>query len=650
MIHSLDYDTRLTLDRLLPRIRPRAKNDAEWRAFRSNLDAQFPRLFQLLRGLYGNQYDFFYHLESLLHVLFDAFQERPKVLRQQDKQRLKDPLWFKREHMLGAACYVDLFAGDLKRLRDRIPYLKELGLTYLHLMPLFKAPKDNSDGGYAVSDYRQVNPDFGTMTDLKRLASALRKEGIVMVLDFVFNHTSDEHRWAAQAQQGDPEYLDYYFCFDSRDELAPYAPYLREIFPEARPGCFTWREDMRKWVWTTFNSFQWDLNYRNPAVFNAMLGELLYLANAGADILRFDALAFVWKEAGTTCENLPQAHQLIQAFNAAARIAAPGVLFKSEAIVHPDDVVRYVDFNECQLSYNPLFMAMLWNSLATRDVRLMTRSLQARFPIPDDTAWINYIRGHDDIGWTFDDTIAWSLATDPDHHRRFLNQFFTGQFPGSFAKGVPFQENKTTGDCRVAGQLASLAGLEKAIDEQDDDEIDRSINRILMMHALIFSAGGIPVLYIGDELGLLNDYSYQQDVHKRNDSRWVNRVPIGDAQLDLRHQPDTPNGRVYAGLQRLIRLRKQTPILGDASTRIIDTGNVHVFGLTRHRDAETLVVLANFADFEQTLDRHRLSSLFPAGHGPVVDLLEDGQALSDEQQVTLKPHQVRWLVADEEAV
>ena len=644
MMHSLDYDARKTLDRLLPRLQPKATSKAEWQAFTENLDQQFPRLFGLLHGLYGNQYDFFYHLESILGTLFEAFQERPKVLRSQDKKRQKDPHWFKSEQMLGAACYVDLFAGDLKSLREQIPYFKELGLSYLHLMPLFKAPEANSDGGYAVSDYRQVNPSLGTMTDLKRLGSALRNEGIVMVLDFVFNHTSDEHEWARKAQHGEQEYLDYYFCFDSKGDLAPYEPYLREIFPEIRRGSFTWRDDMQKWVWTTFNNFQWDLNYRNPAVFNAMLGELLFLANAGADILRFDALAFVWKEKGTVCENLPQAHDLIQAFNAASRIAAPGLLFKSEAIVHPDEVVRYIDTDECQLSYNPLLMALLWNSLATRDVTLMTQSLQARFPIPNDTAWVNYIRGHDDIGWTFDDSIAWRLGINPDDHRRFLNQYYTGQFEGSFARGVPFQENKTTGDCRVAGQLASLVGLEKAIEAQDEEEITRSINRIMMLHAIIFSIGGVPVMYMGDELGTLNDYRYQQDVDKQNDSRWVNRVPVNEADLAKRHQSDTPGGRVYAGLQKLIRLRQSQPLLGDAHTHIIETGNPHVFGFTRTHDAETLLVLANFSDFNQPIDPQLTQSLLSVG--AIVDLLQEGGEVKQQtDRLELMPHQVCWLVS-----
>ncbi|MCH8552150.1 MAG: amylosucrase [Natronospirillum sp.] len=636
-----ERDVTHTLQRLVPRLKAQASSAEDWAEFEPNLEAQFPRLFSLLRGLYGDQYDFFWHLEQLLHTIFSAWQERTKTLRRQDARRERDPNWYRNQKMVGAAVYVDLFAGDLKGLKERIPYFQELGLTYLHLMPLFKAPEANSDGGYAVSDYRQVDPKLGTMQDLKNLAAALRKAGICLVLDFVFNHTSDEHPWALSAQQGDPEHLDYYFCFEHKWEADEYGRTLREIFPEIRKGCFTWREDMQRWVWTTFNSFQWDLNYGNPAVFNAMVGELLFLANAGADILRFDALAFIWKEKGTSCENLPQAHQLIQAFNAATRMAAPGVLFKSEAIVHPDEVVKYIDRDECQLSYNPLLMAMLWNSLATRKVRLMTRSLQERFPIPEDCAWVNYIRGHDDVGWTFDDDIAWELGINPHDHRNFLNQFYTGRFPDSFARGVAFQENEDTGDCRVAGQLASLAGLEKAMEEQDEQAIESAIQRILMLHSIIFSIGGVPILYMGDELGLLNDYSYEQHVDRQNDSRWVNRVPIGERELALREQPETPHGRVYAGLQALLAKRRAFDLLGEGGTHIVETDNMHVFGFIRHQEAERMLVLANFSEHGQAVSQSFLTGVLSPD--PLTDVLADQPALVQDGRLEIRPYQCLWL-------
>jgi amylosucrase len=379
--------------------------------------------------------------------------------------------------MVGGVCYVDLFAGTLTGLRERLPYFKTLGLTYLHLMPLFESPEGNSDGGYAVSSYRRVNPRLGTIEELAELAREFQEQGISLVLDFVFNHTSDEHEWALHAQAGDPEYERFYFLFPDRTMPNAYERTLREIFPTVRRGSFTWREDIRKWVWTTFNSFQWDLNYANPAVFRAMAEEMLFIANIGVEILRLDAVAFIWKRMGTSCENQPEAHQIIQAFNSIARITAPAMLFKSEAIVHPDDVLSYISPRECQISYNPLLMALLWESLATREVKLLDHSMRNRFRLPQGTAWVNYLRSHDDIGWTFDDNDARWEWMDPTGHRKFLNQFYTGRFPASFARGLPFQENPTTGDARVSGTLASLAGLEQAMQSGDQQQIELAVRR-----------------------------------------------------------------------------------------------------------------------------------------------------------------------------
>jgi amylosucrase len=315
--------------------------------------------------------------------------------------------------------------------------------------------------------------------------------------------------------------------FPDRQMPDAYDAHLREIFPDVRRGSFSYRPEIDRWVWTTFHSFQWDLNYRNPVVFNRMAEEMLFLANAGVEVLRLDAVAFTWKELDTSCENLPGAHLLIQAFNALARIAAPTLLFKSEAIVHPDDVARYIAPYECQLSYNPLLMALLWEALATRDVRLLQRSMQRRFAISPQCAWVNYVRCHDDIGWTFDDQDAAALGIQGFDHRQFLNAFYTGRFPGSFARGLPFQYNPTTRDMRISGTCASLAGLEKALREETDAEVELAIRRILVMHSVILSIGGIPLIYLGDEVGTLNDYGYRTDPARAEDSRWVHR-PAAD--------------------------------------------------------------------------------------------------------------------------
>ena len=378
---SLPGEAARSLSRLLPRLskayaQPIAADPPGWQTFTQRLEAHFPALFELYLELYSSRYDLFYHLEDLLCSLARAWFERPHDLRQLDVAREENPLWFQSNHMLGGVIYVDLFAGDLKGVRSKIPYFQELGLTYLHLMPLFLAPEGENDGGYAVSSYRQVHPPLGTMEELASLARELRAAGISLVLDLVFNHTSDEHLWAEKAKAGDTDYQEMYHIFPDRTLPDAYELTLREIFPDEHPGAFSpFPGAEGGWVWTTFHKYQWDLNYANPAVFNRMSEEMLFLANQGVEVIRLDAVAFIWKQMGTSCENLPQAHTLIQAFNAVRRISAPALLFKSEAIVHPDDVVKYIDPAECQLSYNPLLMALLWNSLATRKVRLLAQDI-----------------------------------------------------------------------------------------------------------------------------------------------------------------------------------------------------------------------------------------------------------------------------------
>jgi glycosidase len=503
--------------------------------------------------------------------------------------------------MLGGVCYADLFAGDLKALRTKIPYFKEIGLTYLHLMPLFKVPDAENDGGYAVSSYRQVNPAWGTIEDLTNLADSLRKEGISLVLDLVFNHTSDEHDWVKQALEGKLEFQEYYRMFPDRVMPDAFEKNMREIFPDEHPGAFTYRKEIDRWVWTTFHAYQWDMNYANPAVFNQMAGEMLFLANLGVEVLRLDAVAFIWKELGTSSENLPQAHLLIQAFNAVARIASPALLFKSEAIVHPDDVVKYINLQECQLSYNPLLMALLWNTLATRKVDLLEQALRQRFSLPEGTAWVNYVRCHDDIGWTFSDEDAANLNINGTDHRQFLNDFYAGRFPGSFARGLPFQENPKTGDVRISGTCASLAGLEKALKEETIREVNLAIRRILLIHGIILTIGGIPLIYLGDEVGLLNDYSYRYDPTKVNDSRWVHR-PISDwDKINRRLESDTLEGKIYTGLQRLIRLRLDNPVFTGQEIQVINTGNPHVLSYVRLHDHQRALVFANFSEEAQDL-------------------------------------------------
>jgi glycosidase len=604
-----ERESQKTIKRLLPRMEERlkekiAKDSQGWRTFSTRLQKHFPQLFKLYFDIYHEQYDFFFHLEDLLISLASAWFARPADLRELDNAREENPLWFQSNQMLGGVCYVDLFAGDLKGVKSKIPYFKELGITYLHLMPLFKAPESENDGGYAVSSYREVHPPLGTMKQLASLARELRQAGISLVVDLVFNHTSDEHIWAERAKAGDEDFMDFYRIFSTREMPDRYEQNLREIFPEEHSGAFTFFPNLFKeggWVWTTFHSYQWDLNYANPAVFNRMVEEMLFLANQGVEVLRLDAVAFIWKKLGTGCENLPEAHTLIQAFNAVAQIASPALIFKSEAIVHPDDVVKYISPNECQLSYNPLLMALLWNSLATRKTDLLSQALGTRFKIHPETAWVNYARVHDDIGWTFSDEDAALLGVNGNDHRRFLNEFYRGRFNGSFARGLPFQENPFTGDCRISGTCASLAGLEKALHEEGANEVELAVRRILLIHGVILTVGGIPLIYLGDEVGTLNDYTYRDDRAHERDSRWVHRPQADWKKYSKRNDSNTIEGRVFQGLKMLIEMRKQHEAFTGGELEVIQTENEHVLGLMRTHAGRRAVIFANFSEEAQTI-------------------------------------------------
>lgn len=651
-IEDVTFEAELTLKRLWPRVSPlwacpetaSAQQKSQQREFEERLRSTWPRLFRLLFQLYGTRYDFFFHLEEVLRTAAQAWIDRSSELRHTDESRTYEDEWFQSERMAGGALYVDLFSENLGKLRESINYFKNLGVTYLHLMPLFAVRPGNNDGGYAISNYRSIDPRLGTIEDLQILADELHEAGICLVLDFVFNHTADDHYWAQQAQAGDREFQQYYYIFKDRTKPDQYERTLREIFPTVRRGNFTWHDGMQRWVWTTFNSFQWDLNYRNPAVFRAMLEEMLFLANTGIDILRLDAVAFIWKQMGTSCENLPQAHLLIQAYNAVTRIVCPGMVFKSEAIVAPNDVLTYISPNECQLSYNPTLMALLWESLATREVKLLNRSLAYRHKIPEGTAWVNYLRCHDDIGWTFEDSDAAAVGINAYDHRQFLNKFYTGQFPNSFARGVPFQYNPDTGDMRISGTMASLAGLEQAFAEDDEHLKDLAVRRILLLHGITLSIGGIPLLYMGEEWGLLNDYDFVKDPAKAGDTRWIHRPKMKWDYLAELENADTNGGsirtKLFTAIRRLIKLRKETPAFAGQSMELISSNNPHVLAFARVSNAERVIVFGNFSEESQTLPGNVLRT---SGLGRFFQDAISGKTIGTSEDTQLAPYQVVWL-------
>ncbi|MDV7142659.1 alpha-amylase family glycosyl hydrolase [Tropicimonas sp. TH_r6] len=633
---DIHYESRKTLDLVLSETDLSALPARRRAAFINRLKAHFPALFEKFLQLYGSRYDAYVHIRNLVETLAAHQVEEHHAGLPVETDRP----WYLGEDQVGMAVYVDLFGGDLKGMIARIPYLESLGITYLHLMPLYEAPTENSDGGYAVSDYRKVDKRLGSNKDLKALADALHKRGIRLVLDFVFNHTSDEHAWAKAALAGDPRYRQFYYLLDEPEARA-YDATLREIFPTVRRGSFTWSEAAGKWVWTTFNSFQWDLNYSNPDVFVSVVGEMLHLVAMGADVLRLDALAFVWKELGTVCESLPKAHTVIQTFNLCLRIAAPHVHFKSEAIVHPDQVNAYIGLEECELSYNPLMMALMWESLATRRTELLNASLDKSFSIPDGTVWVNYIRCHDDIGWTWDDAISGRLGISGGDHRGFLNRFYTGRFDGSFADGVPFQENPSTGDCRVCGTLASLTGVESAAAAGNTLLLDHALRRVKLLHGIVLSMPGLPLLYQGDDLGVVNDHSYLDRPGKAEDSRWVHRKQLSEQDFANAADPRRPQARIATELAEIITLRKAHGIFAATDFELLRLDSPHVFAFLRRRGTERLLVLANFSEHGLPLNLDLTDVL---GTMAFRDMLDPEVATTPVLSV-LDPYALHWFHA-----
>ena len=575
-----------------PKQRATVEASEDWKQFDRRLNEHFPKLMHELDNVYNDNEAVLPMLEQLIAQAWQSYSQRDKSLKAIDAARENDPDWILSNKQVGGVCYVDLFAGDLKGLKAKIPYFQELGLTYLHMMPLFKCPEGKSDGGYAVSSYRDVNPALGTIDDLRDVIAALHEAGISAVVDFIFNHTSNEHEWAKRCAAGDPLFDNFYYIFPDRWMPDQYDRTLREIFPDQHPGGFSQLEDGR-WVWTTFNSFQWDLNYSNPWVFRAMAGEMMFLANLGVDILRMDAVAFIWKQMGTDCENLPQAHALIRAFNAVMRIAAPAVFFKSEAIVHPDQVVQYIGQDECQIGYNPLQMALLWNTLATREVNLLHQALSYRHNLPDHTAWVNYVRSHDDIGWTFADEDAWQVGID----------------------------------CRVSGTAAALAGL-----AQHDPH---AVDRIKLLYSIALSTGGLPLIYLGDEVGTLNDDDWSNDRNKSDDSRWAHRPRYNAELYEQRHDPSTAAGQIYQGLRHMIDIRQNNPRLNGGRLVTFNTNNKHIIGYIRNN---ALLAFGNFSEHPQTISAHTLQAM-PAR---AKDLIS-GETVALNQDLVLRPYQVMWL-------
>ena len=640
------------LNDILVELKPEIGNQ-RLRHFYTRLGANFYAIHSLFHMLYGDRSDFKEQMVSLVETLASRYMERSPALRKSDLAREKDYNWFLSQKWVGMALYCDRFADDLKGLRAKLPYIQELGINMVHIMPILDCPPDNSDGGYAVRDFHKVDARYGTNGDVEALAGTLKKRDMLLVLDVVVNHTSNEHEWARRARAGEQKYQDYYFVFDDREIPDSYEESMPEIFPVTAPGNFTWDDEMNKWVMTVFNNYQWDLNYRNPEVLIEMIDIILFWANKGADVLRLDAVAFLWKKIGRTCQNEREAHLLLQLMKDCCQVTAPGVLFIAEAIVAPSEVTKYfgedaINAKECEIAYNATFMALLWDGVATKNAKLLNLGLKNLPEKLERATWLNYVRCHDDIGLGFDDKDVRLAGYDPVAHRRFLIEYYTGRYATSPARGVPFGENPKTGDARISGSLASLVGLESALQMNDEQAITDAIKTIVMLHGLILSYGGIPLLYYGDAIGTLNSLEYMADPAKRDDNRWINRSHFDWEKSELRRQTGSIEQRIFSALQHMIAVRKVTNVFADFDNRqflTLENPNLLAYYRTDPQHSRNRVlVVANFNNEVQHLP---ISVLKPYGfieQGGMKELCSGNRIAVENELIAVEPYSCYWLV------
>ena len=541
--------------------------------------------------------------EYFVGMLYRAWQARPEALRRIDADREANPDWYKGHGMTGMLMYVKAFAGTLKGVREKLDYIEDCGVNYLHLMPLLESPEGRSDGGYAVSDFRKVQPELGTMEDLAALADDCHDRGIAVCLDFVMNHTSEDHEWARKAKAGDWESQCRYFFYDSWVVPNEYEKTVPQVFPTTAPGNFSWCPEVNKVVMTTFWPYQWDLNYANPMVFNDMTDNMLYLCNQGVDIIRLDAVPYIWKSLGTNCRNRPQVHTLVRMMRMACEIVCPGTLLLGEVVMAPDKVVPYfgtVQKPECHLLYNVTTMASIWHTVATRDTRLLRHQLNQVFALPGQYTFLNYLRCHDDIGWGLDYDFLGRFGQQEVPHKKYLNDYLTGKWPGSLARGELYNDDPTLGDARLCGTTASLCGVETALAKGDKAALDRALTLDIALHALMFTLSGVPVLYSGDEVAQCNDERYHDDPLKAEDSRYLHRGDMDWQAAERRGNAKTPEGRVFAAVKKLETLRARHAVFDTAArVSLLPERSNSLLGIRRELDGKRLIALFNFSDQAQ---------------------------------------------------
>lgn len=600
--------------------------------FERRLGKYHDELRWLYMELYGNDDMFF----ELLSQMKDFYDSRSAVLKKRDRAKEAKPDWFKSRQMLGMMLYIDNFAGNIKGVERKLDYIEDCNVNCIHLMPFLDTVEGKSDGGYAVADFRKVRSDLGTIDDLAHFTAECHKRDINVCMDFVMNHTSEEHEWARRARSGDGEYMSRYFFYDNPEIPQEFERTVPQVFPTTAPGNFTWLADMGHYVMTTFYPYQWDLNYKNPRVFNEMMYNFLYFANLGMDIIRIDAVPYIWKELGTPCRNLRQVHTIVRMMRMIGEIVCPAVVLLGEVVMEPEKVAPYfgtVEKPECHMLYNVTTMATIWHTLAVQDTALLKKQLDTVLSLPKDYTFLNYLRCHDDIGWGLDYDFLKGQGMEEVAHKRFLNDYYTGKFPGSESRGELYNDDPVTQDARFCGTTASMCGVESAGFEADQAKMDRAVALDIMLHSYMLLQSGIPMLYSGDEIGQVNDYTYKENPAKREDSRYIHRGIFIWKNARRRGNKNCVEGKIFQALDYLEKLRKQECVFDeDAQVSTVETGDKGIICIIREKNGEKMAGIYNFTGEDK--------QIFVCPEGMGKDMIAGGAV--DMRAVPVKARGFRW--------
>lgn len=599
---------------------------------------RFEKHLDELKWLYMELYDNEEMFMELCEKMYQFYNERSVELKELDTKRLEDPQWYRKNDMMGMMLYINNFADNLKGLKEKIDYIQSCNVNYIHLMPFLDTPKGRSDGGYAVADFRKVQPELGTMEELEEVAKECHKKEISVCMDFVMNHTSEDHEWAVRARRGEGEYMSRYFFFDNYDIPAQYERTVPQVFPTTAPGNFTYLPEIGHFVLTSFYPYQWDLNYKNPRVFNEMMYNFLFLANVGIDVMRIDAVPYIWKELGTDCRNLKQVHTIVRMMRMIGEIVCPSIVLLGEVVMEPTKVAPYfgtVEKPECHMLYNVTTMATTWHTVATEDTRLLKMQMDIVNSLPKEYTFLNYLRCHDDIGWGLDYPTLRTWGMEERPHKEYINEFFLGNVPGSFSRGELYNYDPVTGDARFCGTTASMCGVEAALENSDDAALDEAIDRILMLHAYMFTQSGIPVLYSGDEIGQLNDNDYVLVPEKAPDSRYIHRGKFMWDMAEKVNERGSVQERLFHGLHQLEEIRKSEDVfMTNADCYTVDAGDNAVLVIGREYAGEKLFGIFNFSGEDKVVHLHEDEIMY-------IDLTTGNEMKAGE--FTVKGNSFFWL-------